>query len=142
MKDYELFEEIVQRLLDAKLLTVNELMERRLLFASIRKKLYPSRGRGRPPKYPSDKLMAARIEAVRQTTGDALTKTELFELVAAYASERLATTVKPSGIREIYRRFGGDESADWFRENHRRYRDRVPDLLPNEDDIKRCGWGK
>lgn len=142
MKDYELFEVMVQRLREAGLLTDDELMEHRQALTEIRKKLYPSPGRGRPPQYPSRRLMAARFEAARQAFDGEISQEAIYGVVAAYSTRRLGIEVQPSAIREVHRHFGGKSNAKWFEENLKLFRDRYPDLLPTPEELKNLHLGK
>ena len=104
MKDYELFDEMVKRLLDAELVTIDELRMHGDALKSIRKKIAPSRGRGRPSQFPSDKLIAARTQIIRDFFGDTLSDKRLWELVARFTQQSMGHAVSPNAVREIDRK--------------------------------------
>ena len=137
MKDYELFEEMVKRLLDAELLTIDELQVHADALKSIHKKIAPSRGRGRRSQFPSERLIAARTQIIRDFFGDTLTDKRLWELVARFTQQSMAQAVSPAAVREVDRKLRVQYESSWFRENADTFKKRVPDLLPSRDELEK-----
>ena len=140
MTEAELFEELVQRLRDAGLLTLDEELQHKDVLSSIRQKLRPRQRQGRRASVPSRKLIAARVDVVR-----AYLEASNVERSAGRANAIVADMLCERGlhltgeqVRGIYKQFDAEERQRLAKI----FRSRWPDLLPTPDEIEKKLTGK